>query len=1008
MQPASPRYRPVREIGRGRCAVVFEAEDTLLGRRVALKQALDGAQESQLLAEARRLARVHSPFVVQLFDVVRESPAALVLELLHGETLRAATNRDGRMALRAAAPVVEGMLAALDALHAADVVHGDLKPENIWLAEGGGVKLLDVGVEGDATALYAAPELEPASAPSTRTDVYAAATVAWELLTGRPPFDSTDAQELARRKRTQSAPTVQSAGATVPAGVEAWLARGLAVDPALRFASARAALAAWREAVAGASAATGTGPEAVLYPELRAQLERAMHAVRAGRGQCVVAGGAPGAGKTTLLAQAAHDARRLGFTPIEIRPQPSRRRTPWSGWRDAVHAAGGPGHWCARTTATAGEARAQEHVLRALGRAHVILADDPVTLDGPTRRLVLRLAAEAPRRGDLVVIAVNASGAGQTARAVREALGTLAPGALQLTAPDDAAWRAFLAAGLETAQVSDTLAAFVTTRSQGNPRLALELLAELRAVGALRAGDAGWIFRPDRAPESLPAHTAVWLSGALAGIRTAERALLRAAAVAGPHFDVTVLAAVVQQPVADVEQCLHTLARERGAVQVEARGWAFQPPPLATLLREEIAAGARAALHRAWAQALEDAGRDDAAIGHHWAAAGEPTRALPALERSGQAALERGDAENAARDLELACRIADSQVDDEAGVTRRATLGVARARALHALAAWDTALEELDQTATLARAWGQDGLEMLALRAAGQAEYARHHYDDAIARYVQAQECALRAGNEIELHELALQIGNVHFERGDLDAAAAEYGRVLESAAAHADAELEARASNNFAMVESIQGRKERAIQYFDRSLRCFVALGRGAAVARLLQNIGMIYLELGNFAEARNFFRRGMDESERTGEHSLLAVSCLDFAEANLKLGAPDEAAPAVARALAICNERGDMLGVAQALRLQAQLAAAGGNAALAEEMLMDAIGTLQPLGQALHLGQCWKDLGEIRLQAGRRDAARMALAEARRRFESLEAAQHVAAVETLLARCQEDATCP
>ena len=114
------------------------------------------------------------------------------------------------------------------------------------------------------------------------------------------------------------------------------------------------------------------------------------------------------------------------------------------------------------------------------------------------------------------------------------------------------------------------------------------------------------------------------------------------------------------------------------------------------------------------------------------------------------------------------------------------------------------------------------------------------------------------------------------------------------------------------------------------------------------------------------------------------------------------------MARALAICQERGDTLGVAQALRLHAQLAAAAGDTPLAEEMLVNAIETLQPLGQALHLGQCWKDLGAIRLQAGRRVAARTALDEARRRFESLEAAQHVAEVEALLARCQEDPACP
>jgi tetratricopeptide (TPR) repeat protein len=307
----------------------------------------------------------------------------------------------------------------------------------------------------------------------------------------------------------------------------------------------------------------------------------------------------------------------------------------------------------------------------------------------------------------------------------------------------------------------------------------------------------------------------------------------------------------------------------------------------------------------------------------------------------------------------------------------------------------------------LARAWGLEPLEMRALRARGQVEYARSQYDDAIACYLEAQTCASRLGDDAELHELALQIGNIHFERGALDAAAAEYERALVWAEAHAAPDLGARAANNVALVESLQGRKQRAVLYFNRSLERFVALGRDAAVARINQNIGQIYLELRNWAEARNFFRRAIEASERTGEDAVVAVACLDFAEATLQLGDAAAAAPAVERALAISRDRGDAIGVANAQRLQARLAAAAGDIASAEALLADAIDRLDALGEALHLALCWKDLGWVRLQAGRRDSAAPALEEARRRFASLDAPQHAAEVDALRTRCREETAC-
>ncbi len=1011
---ATNRYRPEREIGRGRRAVVTAAEDTWLGRRVALKRALDPQDDALLIEEAQRLARVANPCVVQLLDLVPGPPVTLVLELLQGETLRARVVQIGRLPLETVDGLLLRMFDAFEALDSAGIVHGDVKPENIWMTADGGLKLLDVGAAGDATALYAAPEIALGGTATSTTDLYAAATVAWELLAGRLPFDATDATELALRKRTRAAPSLDQAGAPVPAGVEAWFTRALAIDPAQRFGSARDARQAWRTAIGVRFAAVSPAVRSSvdLYPEARRRVLDADQLTRPGSGGTIVVQALPGAGASTFLLDVAQACQRAGSDVVFLRRAVARRHAAWGDFRAAARRARRIGIALPAPRPHAAEEMQQDRVAAALRKRartrHVVVcADDPATCDGPTRRLFLRLAADAAPGGWTCVATVPSVSAGRIAARTRDALTASAQTVTGLESPDPAAWRAFLALRLKTSDVSDALAAHVRGRTHANPSLAVAVLHELCESDALRPADGGWMFRPERAGDGLPAAAVRILGRVLAGLTPERRGLLRVAALHGGSFAASTVAPAAGWPAADVEAALHEIGLERRCLESDGPRWRFAPPLLATLLAAELPAASRRELHHRCAEILSGVGADDDAIGMHWFLAGELEQALPALQRAGHAALTTGNAELAARCFGWACEAAEAQIEDETGAARRVELGLAHAQALHALAAWDAAGVQLDTSLTLARAWGLDAAEIRGLRAGGQMEYARSRFDEAVARYAAAQECASRLGDEHELHELALQIGNIHFERGDLDAAAAEYQRTLDYATAHADLDLEARAANNVGLVESIQGRKEQAVQFFNRSLQGFTALGRGAAVARLYQNIGMIYLELANWAEARNFFRRCMEESERHGEPALLAVSCLDFAEATFQLGAHAEAAPALTRALTICRERGDEIGVANAMRLQAQLAAHAGDMAGAEQLLIDAIGKLEVLGQALHLGQCWKDLGALRLRAGQRVAALQALDEAQRRFGPLDAAQHTAEVEALRARCREESVC-
>ncbi len=216
------RYRLARLIGRGGHGVVFEARDTLLDRDVAVKvlalRPERGDDEARFLGEARAAARVEHPGVVRVLDLGRDEAAGCVF--LAQELVRGATLRDWMeeqlvatpaQAMALLGPVMEGLAAA----HARGVVHRDVKPENVLLAEGpDGVvtpKVIDFGVASLAgrdepatpggriagTPAYMAPELARGERePDARADVWAVGVMLYELLLGRRPYDADGTRAL--------------------------------------------------------------------------------------------------------------------------------------------------------------------------------------------------------------------------------------------------------------------------------------------------------------------------------------------------------------------------------------------------------------------------------------------------------------------------------------------------------------------------------------------------------------------------------------------------------------------------------------------------------------------------------------------------------------------------------------------------------------------------------------------------------------------------------------------
>jgi serine/threonine-protein kinase len=207
------RYRVLRKLGEGGMGLVFEAEDDVLGRRVAVKRLKSGddASRRRFWREARAAARLSHPNVCQLYEVGEDSHGLfLAMELLVGEPLSQRLGR-GPLPPGEVVSLGAGMLAALSALHAAGIVHRDLKPSNVYLTAHG-ARLLDFGLaralpgeiaravgadsSGDRThpdllvgsPRYMAPEQILGQEVDARTDVFAAGAVLYEAFAGRPAF----------------------------------------------------------------------------------------------------------------------------------------------------------------------------------------------------------------------------------------------------------------------------------------------------------------------------------------------------------------------------------------------------------------------------------------------------------------------------------------------------------------------------------------------------------------------------------------------------------------------------------------------------------------------------------------------------------------------------------------------------------------------------------------------------------------------------------------------------
>ena len=249
------RYQLLRQAANGGMATIYEALDTRLDRKVAVKimhahLAQDEAFVSRFIREAKAAAALTHPNIVAVQDQGWNQsgvPAVfLVMELIEGHTLREYLSERGRFEVKDAINYMTPILSALSAAHDLGIVHRDIKPENILISKDGRIKIADFGLaRGEligttmtaessvvlGSVSYLSPEQVQRGIADSRSDVYAAGIVAYEMLTGEKPFSGDSPIQIAYKHVNEAIPRLRSKRKDIPQGLDELIASATAKNP---------------------------------------------------------------------------------------------------------------------------------------------------------------------------------------------------------------------------------------------------------------------------------------------------------------------------------------------------------------------------------------------------------------------------------------------------------------------------------------------------------------------------------------------------------------------------------------------------------------------------------------------------------------------------------------------------------------------------------------------------------------------------------------------------------
>ena len=263
------RYQITDRVGIGGMAEVYQAQDRVLGRRVAIKvmlpqYAADPEFTRRFRQEAASAANLSSPYIVNVYDWGQDDGTYyIVMEYVRGSDLKTAIQQRGPITQRKAAEIGSQVCQALSVAHNQDIVHRDIKPQNIMIQPDGNIKVMDFGIARAknsvgqrtsavlGTAHYISPEQAQGKDCTATSDIYSLGIVLYEATTGQLPFDGPDAISVATKQVNEYPKLPSEINPEIDPALEAIIMRALEKDPNARFADAQEMKQALNDYLAG-------------------------------------------------------------------------------------------------------------------------------------------------------------------------------------------------------------------------------------------------------------------------------------------------------------------------------------------------------------------------------------------------------------------------------------------------------------------------------------------------------------------------------------------------------------------------------------------------------------------------------------------------------------------------------------------------------------------------------------------------------------------------------------
>ncbi|MFP5502355.1 MAG: protein kinase domain-containing protein, partial [Candidatus Sericytochromatia bacterium] len=685
--PPSQRFTLLGELGRGAMGLVYRAADAQReGEVVALKtiRSQGPVTADQRLAfkeEFRAMARLAHPNLIQVHDYgqLDDETQFLTMEIVTGDDLDQRMGQ-GPMPLEAAYPLLIQLLQALAFIHSRRYVHRDIKPRNIRVSESGTLKLMDfglmrqLGLAGGSTGLtgapgYMSPEAIQGGVIGAYSDLYSVGCIAFEMITGHPPFEGS-MSEVLRAHLKEAPPPMRVPGGRVPGGrvpprLQKIVARLLEKDPESRYRDANEVLTDLAS-LAGLDVARTNLDQKASYltsdalvgreHELGA-LRRAFDQALAGEGASVFIGAPAGVGKSRLT-QEFLIAAKLEEAIVLTGSCQERGQAPYEPLVKALKplVAAFPPSAQPVASLLAGEPVEKEALKDGLvdwlrdgaARRPIVLAIEDLHWCDPQSLEALNHVVRHVSGHRLLVLGTFRHDETPPGSPVWYTIEEEASTHLKLAAFDANQVLALLRATLREVTITREFHQFLYDATAGNAFFLIEVLRYLMEEGVLTQSGGSWHFPQEPGPVVLPRSLEATVTRRLAHLSPGAHQLASAAAVTGPRQDLPILLAVSGLDEEALFLHLDELV-ERQFICRDPQGYAFPHSRVREALYEALDPETRRMLHARCGLALEarDAGVD--ALAYHFRRGEDMPRAYTYMRKAATQA-ERAGADAVALD----------------------------------------------------------------------------------------------------------------------------------------------------------------------------------------------------------------------------------------------------------------------------------------------------------------------------------------------------------------------